>query len=169
MVFLARKAKLPVRAYVSTAFSCPYEGAVSPEAVLDVVKSLQDLSVDEISVGDTIGKASVSDVRLLLGPLLGAVAAEKVFLHFHDTFGHAVENALAAWKEFGVSGFDATTGGVGGCPYAPGAAGNVAMEDLVAAFTAAGASTGVDLDGLRAAAAALSRHLGRPLGARENK
>lgn len=169
VVFLAKKAKLPVRAYVSTAFHCPYEGPIKPEAVLDVVKRLQDLAVDEISVGDTIGKASVVDVRRVLSPLLGAVSTEKVFLHFHDTFGHAVENALAAWREYGVSGFDASTGGVGGCPYAPGASGNVAMEDLVSAFTAAGASTGVDLEGLRAAAADLFKHLGRPLGARKNK
>lgn len=169
VVFLAKKARLPVRAYVSTAFSCPYEGGIEPQAVLDVVKRLQDLSVDEISVGDTIGKATAVDVRRLLTPLLGAVSAEKVFLHFHDTFGHAVENALVAWREYGVSGFDASTGGVGGCPYAPGAAGNVAMEDLVAAFTAAGASTGVDLNGLKAAAAALAKHLGRPLGAQKNK
>lgn len=169
VVFLAKKAKLPVRAYVSTAFRCPYEGAVEPEAVLDVVKRLQDLSVDEISVGDTIGKASAVDVRRLLTPLLGAVSAEKVFLHFHDTYGHAIENALVAWREYGVSGFDASTGGIGGCPYAPGAAGNVAMEDLNGAFLAAGGATGVDPAGLMAAAAALSSHLGRPLGARKNK
>ncbi|MEK7382427.1 MAG: hydroxymethylglutaryl-CoA lyase [Elusimicrobiota bacterium] len=169
VVFLAKKAKLPVRAYVSTAFFCPYEGAIQPEAVLDVVKRLQDLAVDEISVGDTIGKASAVDVRRLLTPLLGAVSTDKVFLHFHDTFGHAVENALVAWREYGVSGFDASTGGVGGCPYAPGASGNAAMEDMVAAFAAAGASTGVDLAGLKAAAKALADHLGRPLGARINK
>lgn len=169
VIVLANKERLPVRAYVSTAFYCPYEGAVPPEAVVNVVRRLLDLSITEISIGDTIGKAQTEDVKRLLSPLLGAVATESVFLHFHDTYGHAVENALAAWREFGVSGFDASTGGVGGCPYAPGAAGNVAMEDLVAAFTAAGAQTGVSLEVLKAAAAALSGRLGRPLGARQNE
>lgn len=169
VVFLAKKAKLPVRAYVSTAFFCPYEGAIKPEAVLDAVKRLQDLAVDELSIGDTIGKASAVDVRRLLTPLLVAVSTEKVFLHFHDTYGRAIENALVAWREYGVSGFDASTGGVGGCPYAPGAAGNVAMEDLASAFTAAGGETGVVLEGLVAAAATLSRALGRSLGLRKNK
>jgi hydroxymethylglutaryl-CoA lyase len=169
VVFLAKKARLRLRAYVSTAFSCPYEGEIKPEAVLDVVKHLQDLGVEEVSIGDTIGKASAVDVRRLLSPLLAAVSAEKVFLHFHDTYGHAAENALVSWREYGVSGFDASTGGVGGCPYAPGASGNVAMEDLVVAFEAAGGETDIDVQGLRAAAAALSVHLGRPLGSRKNK
>lgn len=169
VVFLAKKAGLPVRAYISTAFYCPYEGPVTPEAVLGVVKRLQDLSVDEVSVGDTIGKASTVDVRRLLSPLLGILSTEKLFLHFHDTFGHAVENALVSWREYGVTGFDGSTGGVGGCPYAPGASGNVATEALVAAFEAAGGKTGVGLDALKAAAATLSTRLGRPLGPRKNK
>ena len=155
---------LPVRAYVSTAFWCPYEGKVAPAKVVEVVKTLEGLGVHEHSIGDTIGKATADEVRRLLDVLLKAVPAEKVFLHFHDTFGHAVENALLAWKEFGVTGFDASTGGVGGCPYAPGAAGNVAMESLVDAFAAAGGVTGVDAAHLRAAAGLLSSALGRPLG-----
>lgn len=155
---------LPVRAYVSTAFWCPYEGKVAPAKVVEVVKALEGLGVHEHSIGDTIGKATADEVRRLLEVLLKAVPAEKVFLHFHDTFGHAVENALLAWKEFGVTGFDASTGGVGGCPYAPGAAGNVAMESLVDAFAAAGGVTGVDAAHLRAAAGLLSSALGRPLG-----
>ncbi len=160
----ARAAGLPLRAYVSTAFWCPYEGQVAPAKVVETVKLLEDLGVDELSIGDTIGKASADEVRRLLEALLKAVPTASVFLHFHDTFGRAVENALVAWREFGVTGFDASTGGVGGCPYAPGAAGNVAMESLVDAFTAAGVVTGVDAARLRAAAAGLSAALGRPLG-----
>lgn len=163
---VAKSAKadgLPLRGYISTAFWCPYEGAVRPEAVVDVVKRLAELGVDEQSIGDTIGKASADEVRRLLDALLKAYPAERVFLHFHDTFGHAVQNALVAWKEFGVAGFDASTGGVGGCPYAPGAAGNVAMEDLVEAFHAAGGETGVAPAKLREASALLSAALGRKL------
>ncbi len=155
---------LPVRGYVSTAFWCPYEGKVAPAAVVEVVRRLEGLGVHEHSIGDTIGKATADEVRRLLDVLLKAVPVEKIFLHFHDTFGHAVANALVAWKEFGVTGYDASTGGVGGCPYAPGAAGNVAMENLAEAFTAAGGATGVDAVKLRAAAVLLSDALGRPLG-----
>ncbi|OGR46094.1 MAG: hydroxymethylglutaryl-CoA lyase [Elusimicrobia bacterium GWA2_66_18] len=169
VIVLAQKERLPVRAYVSTAFYCPYEGAVAPEAVVSVVRRLLDLSVTEISIGDTIGKAQTEDVKRLLSPLLDVVATESVFLHFHDTYGHAVENALTAWREFGVSGFDASTGGVGGCPYAPGASGNVATEALVCAFKAAGSDPGVDEAKLKAAAAGLFTHLGRPGGARPAK
>lgn len=161
VVLRARKAGLPTRAYVSTAFHCPYEGPVKPAAVLDAVKRIQDLPVDEISIGDTIGKASGAEVRRLLDVLLKVLATERTFLHFHDTFGHAVDNALVAWRQYGVSGFDSSTGGLGGCPYAPGAPGNVATEDLVAAFSGAGAETGIDAKALRAAAAGLSGHLGR--------
>ncbi len=165
----ARAQKLPVRAYVSTAFYCPYEGKIKPEAVVETVKKLEALSVDEHSIGDTIGRASPDDVRRLLDALLKAVPVEKVFLHFHDTYGMAVANALTAWTEYGVSGFDASTGGVGGCPYAPGASGNVAMEDLVFAFHASGGDTGVDVRALQAAARGLSAALGRPLASRLGK
>lgn len=158
--------KLPVRAYVSTAFFCPYEGRIKPEAVVEVVKKLEALRVNEHSIGDTIGRASPDDVRRLLDALLKVVPVEKIFLHFHDTYGMAVANALAAWTEYGVSGFDASTGGVGGCPYAPGATGNVATEDLVFAFSASGGETGVDVAALQAAAKTLSAALGRPAASR---
>ncbi|MDX6770924.1 MAG: hydroxymethylglutaryl-CoA lyase [Elusimicrobiota bacterium] len=155
---------LPVRGYVSTAFWCPYEGQVAPKKVVEVVKALEDLGVHEHSIGDTIGKSTPDEVRRLLDALLKAVPAGKIYLHLHDTYGHAVENALTAWREYGITGFDASTGGVGGCPYAPGAAGNAAMESLVDAFTAAGGVTGVDAAKLRAAASSLSGVLGRRLG-----
>ena len=166
-VIPAAKAKgLPVRGYVSTAFFCPYEGKIEPRAVLEVVKRLR---VDEYSIGDTIGRAAPDDVRRLLDVLLSFVPVEKIFLHFHDTYGMAVANALTAWQEYDVSGFDASTGGVGGCPYAPGASGNVAMEDLVFAFEACGGETGVDVKVLQAAGRELCKAMGRPPASRLSK
>jgi hydroxymethylglutaryl-CoA lyase len=134
-----------------------------------VVRRLEDLNIDEHSIGDTIGRASPDDVRRLLEALLKKTPIEKIFLHFHDTYGMAVANALVAWEEFGVSGFDASTGGVGGCPYAPGASGNVAMEDLVFAFHASGGVTKVDVKALQAAAKVLSGAMGRPVSSRLSK
>ena len=128
---------------------------------MPVVNHLLALGVDELSIGDTIGKAEPKDVAALLEPLLAMVPVEKVFLHFHDTYGHAVQNAVMAWKEFGVSGFDASTGGVGGCPYAPGASGNVAMESLAEALAGAGAGVRLDVPGLRKAARLVLPLLGR--------
>lgn len=162
----AKTAGLPVRGYISTAFHCPFEGPVSPQAAAAVCRDLLALGVDEISVGDTVGRAAPREVRALLTELLKDVAVEKVFLHFHDTYGMAVANALTAWSEFGVSGFDSSAGGLGGCPYAPGATGNVATEDLAFAFAAEGGSTGLDLVKIRAAALALEPHLGHPLASK---
>ncbi|PCI36906.1 MAG: hydroxymethylglutaryl-CoA lyase [Elusimicrobia bacterium] len=161
-----KAARLPLRAYISTAFHCPYEGPVKPVAVLPIVKTLMGLGVDELSIGDTIGKASPRDVRSLLKPLLDIVPVEKLFLHFHDTYGMAIANALTAWREFGVTGFDSSTGGLGGCPYAPGASGNIATEDLVFALSAEGADMGIDIEKLTAAARALVPSLGHPLDSR---
>ncbi len=157
---------VPTRAYVSTAFYCPYEGKIAPQAVVDVVRRLEALKAEEYSIGDTIGRAAPDDVRRLLDVLLKTVALEKIFLHFHDTYGMAVANALVAWHEYGISGFDASTGGVGGCPYAPGASGNVAMEDLVFAFEASGGVTGVDVKVLQSAAKGLAAAMGRPVASR---
>jgi hydroxymethylglutaryl-CoA lyase len=169
VVLTTRHAKLPVRGYVSTAFWCPFEGQVKPEKVVEVVKMLSGIGVTEFSIGDTIGKASPDEVRKLLFLLCKAVPKDSIFLHFHNTFGRAVANAIVAWKTFGITGFDASTGGVGGCPYAPGATGNVATESLVSAFKAAGSDPGVDEAKLKAAAVGLFKHLGRPVGARPPK
>ena len=151
---VVRDAGVPVRAYVSTAFWCPYEGRIAPAAVVDVVKRLVDLGVNEISIGDTIGKAVPDEVRALLRGLLPSPV--PIALHFHDTFGHAVENAVCGWKEFGVDAFDGSAGGLGGCPYAPGASGNVATEALAAALP----GTGVDPEAVRRASALLASHVG---------
>jgi hydroxymethylglutaryl-CoA lyase len=169
VVLRTRQAKLPVRGYVSTAFWCPFEGQVKPEKVVEVVKMLSGIGVQEFSIGDTIGKASPDEVRKLLFLLCKAVPKDSIFLHFHNTFGRAVANSIVAWKTFGITGFDASAGGAGGCPYAPGASGNVSTEALVSAFKAAGSDTGVDEAKLKAAAVGLFKHLGRPVGARPAK
>lgn len=158
----ARAAKLGVRGYVSTAFWCPYEGRILPAQVVEVARRLDGLGVDEISVADTIGKATPDEVRALLDRLLPVLPAARIAMHFHDTFGHAIENVLAS-RRLGIETFDASTGGIGGCPFAPGAAGNVATESVVRALRGIGETVGVDLDALSAARAAIASALGRPL------
>jgi len=161
----ARGASIPVRGYVSTAFWCPYEGRIAPEAVVDVVKRLTDLGVDEISIGDTIGKAVPAEVMALLDRLLDHVDQDRLAMHFHDTYGTAIANALASYER-GISAFDSSAGGVGGCPFAPGASGNVATEDLIWALTRSGATVAPDLERIRAATDLLASALGRPLHSR---
>ena len=152
------------RGYVSTAFGCPYQGAVDEAAVVDVAHRLLGLGVDEVSIGDTIGVAGPADVRRVVGALLAAgIGADRMAMHFHDTRGTALANVTAA-LELGIRCFDASTGGTGGCPYAPGAAGNLATEDLVYLLEREGLSHGVDLDRLLVAARHVSDTLGRPLG-----
>lgn len=160
----ARAAGLPLRGYVSTAFWCPYEGKIPPVRTVAVARRLtEELGIDEVSIGDTIGRATPDEVRALLDLLLPHLAAARLAMHLHDTYGHAVENALAA-REGGISTFDASAGGIGGCPYAPGASGNVATEALVEAFRAAGDEVPVDLAALGLARATIARALGRELG-----
>lgn len=150
-------APVPVRGYVSTAFHCPFEGPVAPERVVAVARELLTMGCAELSIGDTIGRATPDEVRRLLDVLLPTVpASRQVALHFHDTFGRAVGNALAA-ADMGIRTFDASAGGIGGCPFAPGAPGNVSTEALVAAFPG---RTGVDPERLRAAAILLTSHVG---------
>jgi len=165
VVLGARGASIPVRGYVSTAFWCPYEGKIAPEAVVEVVKRLMDLGVDEISIGDTIGKAVPAEVMTLLDRLLDHVDQDRLVMHFHDTYGTAIANVLASYER-GISAFDSSAGGVGGCPFAPGASGNVATEDLIWALTRSGAAVAADLERVRAASDVLSAALGRPLRSR---
>lgn len=151
------------RGYVSTAFGCPYQGEVGEAAVVGVARQLVELGVDEVSIGDTIGVASPADVRRVVGALLRAgIGADRLAMHFHDTRGTALANVAAA-LELGVRCFDSSTGGTGGCPYAPGAAGNLATEDLVYLLDREGLTHGVDLDTLLVAARYVSQTLGRPL------
>jgi hydroxymethylglutaryl-CoA lyase len=145
------RAEMPVRGYLSTAFHCPYEGRIVPAQVLPVAQALIDLGCSELSIGDTIGKATVEEVNSLLEVLLPHCRTVEVALHFHDTYGNAVANARAGYNS-GIRTFDASAGGIGGCPYAPGAPGNVATEALVRAFPG---RTTIDLTALAKATALL--------------
>jgi hydroxymethylglutaryl-CoA lyase len=140
----ARALGLTVRGYLSTAFWCAFEGRIAAEAVLDLSAKLFDLGVDEVSLSDTIGRAAPDEVADLLDRLLPRVDPGRIAVHFHDTYGRGVANALAAW-DYGIRIFDASVGGLGGCPFAPGATGNVATEALVSALDRKGARVGVDL------------------------
>ena len=139
---------VPVRGYISTAFYCPYEGRIEPGQVLPLVKDLLALGCSEISIGDTIGKANPEEVRLLLDLVLPEVPASKLAMHFHDTFGNAILNARVA-RDMGIKIFDSSAGGIGGCPFAPGARGNVSTEALLDLF-----SEETDIDRNKVAAAA---------------
>jgi len=159
----AQAAGLPVRAYVSTSVYCPYEGRVEPARVVEVIDRLTQIGIREISLGETIGKAAPNDVRRLLDAVLCCIERGSLSLHFHDTYGMAVANALMAWEEYGIERFDSSAGGLGGCPYAPGASGNVATEDLAYAFKASGASVEVDEEKVVEAARGIARVLKHPL------
>jgi isopropylmalate/homocitrate/citramalate synthase len=149
-----------VRGYLSTSFGCPFEGEVPVARVCDLTRRLLDLGVFEVAVSDTIGVAHPGQVRSVLDALLaGGTAAAQIALHFHDTRGTALANVLAA-LDFGITTFDASAGGLGGCPYAPGATGNLATEDLLYMLHGLGHDTGVDLDAVVAASRALQPALG---------
>jgi len=165
---LARAAQqgLWTRAYVSTAFGCPFTGRVEPERVVDVSLRLRDLGAEEICLGDTIGVGVPSQVTQLTERHLEAgVALSQLAYHFHDTRGTALANVMAGLAR-GVSCFDASAGGAGGCPYAPGAAGNLATEDLVYLLDGLGIEHGVRLGGVLEAARYISEALGHPLGSK---
>lgn len=149
-----------VRGYVSTAFECPYLGRVAPEQVLPVVRRLLAIGVDEVSLGDTIGVAVPREVDALLDVLLAEVPAERIAMHFHDTRGTAIAN-VAVSLERGITAFDSSAGGLGGCPYAPGAGGNLATEDLVYFLERNGVGTSVDGRRLARASAPVLERLGR--------
>jgi len=158
----AKKHDMRVRGYVSTCFGCPYEGPIKPAAVLDVVTKLLTLGVDEISIGDTIGVATPRQVAELCALLLKKIDAGRLALHLHDTRGTALANIVAGLQS-GVAIFDSSAGGLGGCPYAPGAAGNVATEDLIYMLNGMGIETGVSLDKVVRASALLAAQLDHPL------
>lgn len=161
----AQAAGLRVRAYLSTAFGCPFEGAVAPERVADVAGRLLDLGVFEVAVSDTIGIAHPGQVPRVLDAVFRRVPLGQVALHFHDTRGTALANVLAA-LDCGVATFDSAAGGLGGCPYAPGAAGNLATEDLLYMLDGLGIDTGVSIAGVLAASLALEPLLDHPLPSR---
>jgi isopropylmalate/homocitrate/citramalate synthase len=154
----ARERGMWARGYVSTAFGCPYQGTVEPPDVVQVSAALAELGCDEISVGDTIGVAEPRNVTEVVSLLLEHLPADRLALHLHDTRGHAVENA-AAGLALGIRTFDGSTAGLGGCPFAPGAPGNLATETLVAWLHAEGLETGVDEAALAKAAAYIRAEL----------
>jgi hydroxymethylglutaryl-CoA lyase len=158
----SRDAGLWVRAYVSMCFGDPWEGPVPVAQVVDVCRRLMDLGCDQLSLGDTIGVGTTGHVHRLLAGLDDAgIPVDRVGVHFHDTYGQALANTMAALRD-GVTVVDASTGGLGGCPYAKSATGNLATEDLVWALDGAGVSTGIDLDALVTTSAWMAQHLGRP-------
>jgi hydroxymethylglutaryl-CoA lyase len=161
----ARREGFWVRGYVSTCFGCPYEGKVPPAKVVEVARRLVEAGSDEVSIGDTIGVAVPSQVTDVMGRLRESVPASSLAVHFHDTRGTALANVLAALQA-GIGIVDSSAGGLGGCPYAPGASGNLATEDLLYMLHGMGLETGVDLDGVAAASRALAKHLGRTLPSR---
>ena len=158
LVKRARAEGLEVRGYISTAFWCPFEGRISPEATAGVVEKLFDIDVDEVSISDTIGKAKPEEVSRLFDCLLPGIAPERIAVHFHDTYGRGVENVLAS-RSYGIGIFDASTGGIGGCPFAPGATGNVATESVVKALENKGEAVAVDLEKLSQARGLLGAFL----------
>jgi hydroxymethylglutaryl-CoA lyase len=158
----AREAGLTVRAYVSTVWGCPYEGDVDPAKALEIAQQLLALGCYQISLGDTIGVGTPKKTREIVTRFLDAMPPERFALHMHDTRGTALANILVG-LELGVRDFDAAVGGVGGCPYAPGAAGNMATEDLVYMLEGMGVATGVDLDKLIEAGNVAEQVIGRPL------
>jgi len=161
----ARAEGLRVRGYVSTAFGCPYEGDVAPEKVLEVSARLLDLGCYEVSIGDTIGVGTPMQVQGVIGMLLQVIPATRLAMHFHDTRGTALANTLAA-LEMGIATFDASAGGLGGCPYAPGASGNLATEDLVYMLDGMLMESGVDLNRLVAASSIIAPYLDHALPGR---
>ena len=161
----ARRQGMWVRGYVSTSFGCPYEGRVPPEKVVEVAARLHQAGCQEISIGDTTGVAVPTQVSDLIGRLVEELPLPALAVHFHDTRGTALANVLAALQA-GIEVVDSAAGGLGGCPYAPGASGNLATEDLLHMLHGMGIETGVDIDQVAAASRAVAVRLGRTLPSR---
>ena len=160
VVAQAKKDNIPVRAYVSCVLGCPYEGDVSSEVVLEVTKALLNLGCYEVSLGDTIGTGSALKTKKLTDLLISQLPVNKLALHCHDTYGQALTNVLIGLQQ-GITTFDSSVAGLGGCPYAAGASGNLASEDLVYMLNNMGIETGIDLSKLAATGHAISTVLGR--------
>ncbi len=165
VVTRALDAGLRVRGYVSTVMGCPYQGDVPLDDVRRVTHDVMDLGVHEVSLGDTIGVGTVGEVQDLIAALVDVVPVDRLAVHMHDTYGQGLANTLAA-IEAGITVADTSAGGLGGCPYAPGARGNLATEDLVYALHRSGVDTGVDLDALVATTVWFHEFLDRPAPSR---
>ncbi len=156
----ASHAKIPVRGYISCVVGCPYEGNIAPEQVSHVARELLSMGCYEISLGDTIGVATAADCEQLITSVSKDIAIEKLAVHFHDTYGQALANILRS-LQLGISVVDSSVAGLGGCPYAKGATGNVATEDVVYMLDGLGIEHGIDLGKLIAAGQSISARLGR--------
>jgi hydroxymethylglutaryl-CoA lyase len=165
VVKAAKQEGKTVRGYVSTVFGCPYEGKVPIEQVVRVSERLFEMGIDELSLGDTIGVATPKQVQELLEDVMKRFPKEKLAMHFHDTRGTALANILIS-LEMGITTFDSSLGGLGGCPYAPGASGNVATDDLVYMLHGMDIATGIDVQRLAKAALFIQEKIGRPLSSR---
>ena len=161
----AKRQGVKVRGYVSCVVACPYDGAIAPKQVAHVASRLHDLGCYEVSLGDTIGVGTPASVLRMLDAVAARVPADRLAGHYHDTYGMAAANVHASY-EFGLRVFDSSVAGLGGCPYAKGATGNVATEDIVYLLHGLGASTGIDLDALVDCGAWISAQLGRDNGSR---
>jgi hydroxymethylglutaryl-CoA lyase len=161
VIVRAKADGIRVRGYISCVLGCPFDGEVKPQAVVDVARTLSDLGCYEISLGDTIGVGTPMKARHLLRAVAGTVPMAHLAMHFHDTYGQALANLYAGMEE-GARVIDCAAGGLGGCPYAPGATGNVATEDVVYMLEGLGVATGIDMAKLVAATNEISRLIGRP-------
>jgi isopropylmalate/homocitrate/citramalate synthase len=164
----AKKYNIRVRGYVSCVLGCPYEGEVKPQRVADVAGALYDMGCYEVSLGDTIGVGTPAKTKMMIDACSERVPMANLAGHYHDTYGQALANTYAS-LELGVRTFDASVAGLGGCPYAKGASGNVATEDVVYMLHGLGMHTGVDLDALVAIGAWISKVLGRDYGSKAGK
>ena len=161
----AKAAGLKVRGYLSTCFRCPFEGPIAPSRVADVSARLHELGVYEVAISDTIGAATPGDVLHVLGAISEVLPLQQIALHFHDTRGTALANVLAG-LDYGVTTFDSSAGGLGGCPYAPGASGNLATEDLLYMLNGLGIETGVSIDAVASASRFIETKLDHALPSR---
>ena len=164
----ARQQGISVRGYVSCVLGCPYEGQVSAQQVAAVAKALYAMGCYEVSLGDTLGTGTPTATRRMFEAVTAYVPREKLAGHFHDTYGQALVNIYASLQE-GISVFDSSIAGLGGCPYAKGASGNVATEDVLYLLNGLGIDTGIDLERLIGAGQQISQVLGRPTGSRVAK
>lgn len=165
LIAAATERRMRVRGYVSCVLGCPYQGEVEPQQVARVARKLADLGCYEISLGDTIGVGTPGKAQAMIDVVAASLPVERLAVHFHDTYGQALANVLAS-LERGVAVVDSSVAGLGGCPYAKGASGNLATEDLIYMLDGLVITTGVDLDALIRAGNYICRHLGRPTGSK---
>jgi hydroxymethylglutaryl-CoA lyase len=168
VVDLASASNIRIRGYVSCVAGCPYDGDVAPADVVRMARALIDMGCYEVSLGDTIGVGTGGQIRQIIERVAAEVPREKIAMHFHDTYGQGVANVLASLHE-GISVFDSSVAGLGGCPYAPGASGNVATEDVLYLLAGLGIETGVEIPEVARIGAWISGELGRPNAARAGK